>query len=204
MKGSLFIVAAPSGAGKTSLVNGLLDSMANVKISISHTTRSPRPGEIDGVDYFFIEPEQFLQRVEAGDFLEHAQVFGNDYGTSGHWVVEQLVAGYDVILEIDWQGARQVRQQMPDAVGVFVLPPSKAILKERLQKRGQDQPDVIEHRMTQATEEMSHYCEYEYLIINDDFDRALSELKLVIQAQRFRQSLQLHNNKSLIDGLLAD
>ncbi len=203
MKGSLFIVAAPSGAGKTSLVNELLGKMSHVKVSISHTTRRPRPGEVEGENYFFVEPKLFEKMIAEDAFLEHAQVFGNYYGTSRQWVMAQLMAGFDVILEIDWQGARQVRQLMPDATGIFILPPSKAVLRERLQKRGQDTSDVIDHRMAEAVEEMSHYSEYEYLIINDDFDQALEDLKTTITAQRYRTALQRDNNKPLIDSLLA-
>ena len=170
MIGTLFIFSAPSGAGKTSLVKGLLDSTGYIGVSVSHTTRAPRPGETDGKDYHFVPVEEFQQMVNRGAFLEHAQVFDNFYGTSQEWVESELAAGRDVILEIDWQGAEQVRRLMPDTISVFIAPPSISALRERLQKRGQDDEQTIERRMRDARKEMSHYGEYDYLIINLNFD----------------------------------
>lgn len=203
MIGSLFIIAAPSGAGKTSLVNALLEKIDQIKVSISHTTRPSRPGEQDGVNYFFVSHDEFQQMVEQDVFLEHAQVFGQRYGTSKQWVVEQLQQGQDVILEIDWQGARQIRKQLPEAIGIFILPPSKQALQERLTTRAQDDAEVIAYRMAQANEEISHHDEYDYLVINDNFQQALIELETIIKATRLRNQAQVSNNKSLIDELLA-
>lgn len=186
MKGSLFVIAAPSGAGKTSLVKALLDRLDNIGVSVSHTTRAQRPGEVDGVNYFFTDRARFQALVEAGEFLEQAEVFGNLYGTSRSWVANALQQGRDVILEIDWQGAQQVRRLMPDAIGIFILPPSLPTLRERLVGRSTDAPDVIARRLAQATEDMSHYIEFDYVVINDDFETALAQLMSVIKAQRSR------------------
>jgi len=186
VKGSLFVIAAPSGAGKTSLVKALLDRLDNIGVSVSHTTRAQRPGEVDGVNYFFTDRARFQALVEAGEFLEQAEVFGNLYGTSRSWVANALQQGRDVILEIDWQGAQQVRRLMPDAIGIFILPPSLPTLRERLVGRSTDAPDVIARRLAQATEDMSHYIEFDYVVINDDFETALAQLMSVIKAQRSR------------------
>ena len=182
--GILFVVSAPSGAGKTSLLKALLPAEQSLALSVSHTTRARRPGEEDGVHYHFVGVEEFQRLVAEGAFLEHAQVFDNFYGTSEKGVREQLSAGQDVVLEIDWQGARQVRTCFPDAVSIFIAPPSIEALRERLGGRGQDDQDVIERRMRDARDELSHFSEYDYLVINDDFEQALGELQAIILACR--------------------
>ena len=202
-KGTLYIVSAPSGAGKSSLVTALLEQTRHIKVSVSHTTRAPRPGEEDGVNYNFVSVEQFKALLAEEAFLEHAEVFGNFYGTSRIWLEEQLNAGTDIILEIDWQGAQQVRKLMPEAVGIFILPPSKAALQERLDNRGQDSAEIIAGRMAQAVSEMSHYDEYDYVIINDRFEVALNELRSVIIAQRQLLKNQQQRQGLLINDLLA-
>lgn len=201
-KGLLYVISAPSGAGKTSLVAALLQELNKVEVSVSHTTRAMRPGEQDGVNYHFVQPQAFQALVEQGAFFEHAQVFGNFYGTSRLAINQRLEAGIDVILEIDWQGAQQVRQQQPDAIGIFILPPSLQALRERLNGRGQDSAEVIEGRMQQAISEMSHWHEYDYLLINDDFSQALSELKAVFVAKRLELAKQRLNNAALLTELL--
>ena len=200
--GTLFTVSAPSGAGKTSLVSALLERCKGVQVSVSHTTRPMRPGEEDGVNYHFVAEQDFLAMLERTEFLEHAQVFGNLYGTSQLWVEQQLANGIDVILEIDWQGAQQINRQMPDSQSIFILPPSRAALKERLTSRGQDEPGVIARRMSEAIEEMSHYVESDYLVINSDFDLALAEIHAVVISQRLRTRNQLPALSSLLDDLL--
>ena len=200
--GTLFIVSAPSGAGKTSLVKVLLTRLSGLAVSVSHTTREPRPGEQNGVDYHFVGRSEFETMVAAGEFLEHARVFDNFYGTSRRAVVEQLEAGRDVILEIDWQGARQVRGSAPQAVSVFILPPSRETLRERLKGRGQDSEQVIERRMRDAISEMSHYGEYQYLVFNDDFEQAVAELQALFVAQRLRLEAQEQRHASSLRGLL--
>jgi len=202
--GTLYIISAPSGAGKSSLVKALLETAGKgVALSVSHTTRAPRPGEVDGREYHFTTVEQFRARVAAGDFLEHAQVFDNFYGTARQSVTDQLAAGLDVILEIDWQGARSVRGQLPGVVGIFILPPSRDVLRQRLTARGQDEPAVIERRMRDAVSEMSHYDEFDYLIINDVFEQARDELAAILRAQRLRLPLQRQTHGTLLAGLLA-
>lgn len=186
----LYIVSAPSGAGKTSLVNALIGSADDVMVSISATTRERRPDEVDGVDYQFISIAEFQKMVAEDRFLEHAQVFDHYYGTSRDWVMSRLQEGIDVILEIDWQGARQIRARFPEAISIFVLPPSYQALEERLMKRGQDDQETIKARMNEAVCEMSHYLEYQYLIINDDFDRALADLQSIFRAGRLTTSAQ--------------
>ncbi len=203
MSGTLYIISAPSGAGKTSLVSALLESTEQLAVSVSHTTRAPRPGEIDGVHYWFVDPAAFERMVAAEAFLEHACVFGNFYGTSRVAVEEKLAAGQDVILEIDWQGARQVRDAMPDCVSIFILPPSRAALEARLRGRGQDSDDVIASRMLEAVSEMSHYREYDYLVVNDDFEHALADLKAIIRARRLRCGAQSQRMKEVLRELLA-
>lgn len=200
--GTLYIVAAPSGAGKSSLVNALIARLQFVYLSISHTTREMRPGEEDGEHYHFTTVESFIEHVEKGDFLEHAQVFDNYYGTSQTYVQGQLDAGHDVILEIDWQGAQQVRRLMPSAKSIFILPPSKEALKERLEKRQQDSAELIARRMKDAVSEMSHYAEFDYLIINDDFYKALDELCTIFTANRTLIDQQQQRYESLIAQLL--
>jgi len=203
MLGSLFIVAAPSGAGKTSLVNALVKKQNNVVLSVSHTTRAAREGEVDGKDYFFVSQEQFAQMRDASDFLESATVFDNSYGTSSEAVFSQLRNGQDVILEIDWQGAEQVRDNFPDSTGIFILPPSREALEQRLRGRGQDGDDIIARRMRDAKNEMSHYVEFDYLIVNDDFDVALDELIAIISAKRHTLSVQKQVQARLLVELLA-
>jgi guanylate kinase len=203
MSGSLFIVAAPSGAGKTSLVNALVDINEQVKLSVSHTTRPSREGEVDGKDYFFIDQATFSQMRDNGEFLESATVFDNSYGTSSEAVLSQLKQGFDVILEIDWQGAQQVRKNHPEAIGIFIMPPSRDTLEQRLRNRGQDDEAVIARRMRDAVSEMSHYVEFDYLIINDDFNTALAEMEAVITAKRKSIELQEVLHEALIEELLA-
>lgn len=200
--GQLFIIAAPSGAGKTSLVSALLESLPDLQVSISHTTRPKRPNEENGVNYFFVDEREFLDMQASGDFLESAKVFGNYYATSRKWVSEALNQGIDVILEIDWQGARLIRELMPQTVGIFILPPSMQILKQRLTERAADDAAVIESRMTQAAQEISHYGEFDYLVVNDVFEQALDELKLIIEAERLRTKRQELAHRDLIVSLL--
>ncbi len=201
--GTLFVVSAPSGAGKTSLVRALVESTPGVEVSVSHTTRPPRPGETDGTDYHFVDVDTFQRMAAAGEFLEHARVFDNFYGTSRAAVQARLDAGFDVILEIDWQGARQVRERMPETVSVFILPPSRPELERRLRARGQDSDEVIARRMRDAVSEMSHYAEFDYLVVNEDFHRALEELRTVVLAQRQRLALQQRRLGPLLEELLA-
>lgn len=202
-KGTLYTVSAPSGAGKTSLVTALVESTSELKVSVSHTTRNKRPGEIEGVDYHFVSHEEFLGMVHRSEFLEHAQVFTNHYGTSRTWVEETLTGGIDVILEIDWQGARQVRELMPAARSIFILPPSRETLRERLTGRGQDKANVIEARMNEAQSEMSHYNEAHYLIVNDEFDTALQEFRAILLSQRLLLEKQRLKHHSLLKSLLS-
>lgn len=201
--GKLFIIAAPSGAGKTSLVHELIDRYSDIAVSVSHTTRDQRPGEQDGVNYNFVSKEQFKQLIAQGDFLEHAEVFGNFYGTSKNWVNERLKQGLDVILEIDWQGARQVREQFPDAISIFIVPPSKATLRTRLESRGQDKPEVIERRMQEATSECSHYKEFDYLVVNENFGQAVAELGAIFISHRLLLETQEQRHQDIIDDLLS-
>ena len=200
-QGTLFIISAPSGAGKTSLVTEILARMNNIQASISHTTRAARSGETDAVNYHFVSEQTFHSMVADNAFLEHAEVFGNFYGTSKQWVQETLNAGTDVILEIDWQGAEQVRQQLAQSKSIFILPPNQQALRERLNGRGQDDIEVINKRIAAATEEMSHYVEADYLVINDDFDLALEQLKGIISAQRCKMPIQGH--EKLLSDLLS-
>lgn len=193
MSGQLYIISAPSGAGKSSLLNALMTQLPRVKLSISTTTRDPRPGEVDGEHYHFISVPDFEQQVQAQAFYEYAQVFDNYYGTSKPWVQSQLEQGYDVILEIDWQGAQQMRKQLDAVLTVFILPPSVEALQQRLQQRGQDSDDVIAKRMNEARSEMSHYNEYDYVIINDQFEQAVDEIKAVFLANRVSLAKQTAN-----------
>ncbi|MDZ7621626.1 MAG: guanylate kinase [Candidatus Competibacteraceae bacterium] len=201
---TLYIVAAPSGAGKTSLVKNLVAAAPGVSLSISHTTRPPRPGERDGEHYHFVSLAQFEAMIAEGAFLEHAQVFGNRYGTSRAAVLALLDAGQDVILEIDWQGARQVQMRMPDrSATIFILPPSREALRQRLANRGQDRPEIIDQRMAAALDELSHYAEFEYLVINDDFATALEALRAIVIANRQRRAAQVERQRELLRALLS-
>ena len=202
MKGCLYIISAPSGAGKTSLVGKLIQQDNAIMVSVSSTTRDKRPGEEDGVNYHFLSVDSFNEKISQGDFLEHAQVFDNFYGTSKSSVELQLKAGKDVILEIDWQGAEQVRKLMPDAISIFILPPSRDELHRRLTGRGTDSAEVIALRMEEAESEMSHYAEFDYIVINNNFDLALHELQTIFIAQRLTQSRQVEMHKNLISSLL--
>jgi len=201
--GTLYIVSAPSGAGKTSLVKALVDAQPQVRVSVSHTTRAMRPGEVDGVNYHFVSREEFLARLERNEFLEHAEVFGNLYGTSQRWLEQTLAEGYDLILEIDWQGAQQVRRLMPQAKSIFILPPTQEALRQRLNNRGQDSDEIIEKRMREAVSEMSHYVEYDYLVINDDFAHALIDLQSIFRANQLKQQAQQRRHARLLSELLA-
>jgi len=203
MSGTLYTVSAPSGAGKTSLVAALVESLKGVMVSISHTTRDMRPGEIDGVNYHFTDRGEFISMVEDNAFLEHAEVFGNLYGTSTQWVIDTLAEGQDVILEIDWQGAQQVRHIIPSAISLFILPPSRQELNRRLTGRGQDGEDVINARMQEAINEMTHYVEGQYLIINDDFQTALEEFRSLLISQRLTHKNQQQRHEQLLIELLS-
>lgn len=204
MTGTLYIVSAPSGAGKTTLVDALVRTMPGLRVSVSHTTRPQRPGEIDGVHYHFVDTETFERMVAAGEFLEHARVFGNLYGTSRAQVEEMLAAGIDVILEIDWQGGRQVRQALPDSISIFILPPSRDELERRLRSRNQDSDSVIAQRMQEAVNEMSRFREYDYLIVNDTFDDALTDLKAIVRVRRLRCSVQAERLGRRMSELLGE
>ncbi len=201
MTGILFVVSAPSGAGKTSLVRALLAAEPEVRLSISYTTRPPRPGEADGRDYHFVSPEVFERMLEAGEFLESATVHGNRYGTSHKWIERELAADRDVLLEIDWQGAQQVRKLVRGVVSIFILPPSFEALKARLIGRGQDSADVIARRLDAARTEMSHGAEFEYAIINDDFDRAARDLTSIIRAERLKFPRQVARHGTLFNRI---
>lgn len=208
--GSLYLISAPSGAGKTSLVKSLLaaaqsctHSGAGLCVSVSYTTRPRRPGEEDGVNYHFVDRATFEDMQARGDFLEHAQVFGNFYGTSRTWVEAQLAQGWDVILEIDWQGAGQIKKLLPASVGIFILPPSRDCLLHRLQGRGQDDEDVIATRMADAVNEISHYAQADYLVINDVYETALADLQAILRSNQLRRPVQEARNRDLLAGLLS-
>jgi guanylate kinase len=202
MSGTLYIFSAPSGAGKTSLVKALLEETPQIQVSVSHTTRTARTGEVDGQDYWFVSQDDFKRMIDQQAFLEHAQVFDNFYGTSLIKVNEALADGIDVILEIDWQGAQQVRQRVAKTLSVFILPPSMPELHSRLSNRGTDSQEVIDKRMRQAVNEMRHYAEYDYVIINDDFKTALQELRAVVLAQRVSLAKQEIKQQALLKDLL--
>lgn len=200
--GNLIVIAAPSGAGKTSLVKALSESVSDVCISVSHTTRDRRPGEVEGQDYFFVSTPVFAEMIEKNAFLEHATVYGNAYGTSRDWVHTQLLQGIDVILEIDWQGAQQIKQLFPSAVLIFILPPSVEALKARLQSRGQDDEQTIVRRMQAAQDEMRHFVEFDYLVVNDQFSMALDDLKNIVIASRLKMDVQRVKQAALLENLL--
>lgn len=200
-RGTLFIVTAPSGAGKTSLVKALIEREQQLCVSVSHTTRAKRPGEIDGVNYHFVDEATFMEMLREGSFFESAHVYGNHYGTSQLWVNEQLSAGLDVILEIDWQGAVQIRNLDPSACSIFILPPSLETLETRLQNRAQDDTETIEKRMSEAVAEISHVAEANFVIINDDFDTALEDLSAVIRSSRLTMRYQETNQSALLSSL---
>lgn len=204
MSGSLIVVSAPSGAGKSSLVKALVARTPGLEVAVSHTTRAPRPGEINGEHYHFVDRAEFQRLAGEGAFLEYARVFDNFYGTARSSLVEPLHAGRDLLLEIDWQGARQVCELFPETVTLFILPPSIAALRQRLWARGQDDEAVIERRMRDARAEVSHVHEFDYLVINDVFDEALEELGCLIRAVRLRRSLQVRRHQALVDSLLAE
>jgi guanylate kinase len=203
MSGNIFIVSAPSGAGKTSLVKSLLEADPGIRLSVSFTTRAPRPGEENGVHYHFVGMDEFMAMLNRGDFLESAEVYGNRYGTSQRWIEQELETGVDILLEIDWQGAAQVRKLMPQAISIFILPPSVAALMQRLSGRGQDTQDIIERRMAAAREDMSHVGEFDYVIINDDFATASLDLQAVVRACRLGVTRQLARHEKLLQALLA-
>lgn len=203
-RGVLFVVSAPSGAGKTSLVRALLEVDPSLTLSVSFTTRAPREGEQDGVHYHFVDAPTFERMAEADEFVEYARVFGNAYGTAAKTLAAGLEAGADLLLEIDWQGARQVRDRFPEAVSVFVAPPSLAALEARLRGRGKDSDEVIAARMAEARNELSHHGEYDYLVINDDFAVALAELRAIVAAERLRQPRQARRHAAALTAMLAE
>jgi guanylate kinase len=208
--GNLFILAAPSGAGKSSLIKALLEKHPStdahdnaMQVSVSHTTRASRPGEIDGVHYHFVDRTEFESLIEQGAFFEHAEVFGHYYGTSKVVIEQTLQKGIDVFLDIDWQGARQVKAQIPDTATIFVAPPSKDELKRRLTERGQDSSEVIEQRMIKAVSEISHYYEFDFVVVNDNFSAALAELDAIVTTRRLRKEKQIIRHQQLFDNLLG-
>ncbi len=207
--GNLFILSAPSGAGKSSLIKALMDKYEGshstpMQVSVSHTTRQPRPGEVNGVHYHFVSRTEFEALIDEDAFFEYAEVFGNYYGTSRVTIEQTLQRGVDVFLDIDWQGARQVKKRMPDTCGIFILPPSLEVLEQRLNSRGQDSEEVIAGRMAKAVDEMSHFNEFEHVIVNDDFASALNDLESIVNAQRLRTGKQQIRHQSLLNELLAD
>ena len=201
--GTLYIISAASGAGKTTLVSAVLEQLDDLEVSVSHTTRAPREGEVDGVNYHFVDKDIFEAMVENSEFIEYATVFGNMYGTSRQHIQEQLLKGKDVILEIDWQGARQIRQLMADCRSVYIVPPSTEALRERLTSRGKDDEETITRRMQEAISEMSHYVEFDYLIINDDFDEARDNLTAIIRGNRMLHEHQQQKHADLLARLLG-
>lgn len=203
-QGTLFVLSAPSGAGKTSLMRELRTRMDGFSVSVSHTTRSPRPGEQHGIDYFFVSHEDFQRMVDEDAFLEHASVFDNRYGTARATVDTQLGTGCDVLLEIDWQGARQVKKLLPQCRSIFILPPSRHALQERLKGRGQDDEAIIARRMHDAVAEMSHYAEYDYLVVNDDFETALQEVRSIVVTHRLETARQAARAADLLEDLLRE
>lgn len=201
--GTLYVIAAPSGAGKTTLVKALTDTLTHITVSISHTTRLKRPDEIDGVNYHFVDKAAFEAMLKHGDFLEHASVFDHLYGTSKSWVETTLAKGDDVILEIDWQGHQQIRSLFPDAISIFILPPSIDDLRQRLVTRNQDHPDIIEKRLADVRETVSHIGEFDYVVLNDQFEIAVSELAAIVKSERLRNKAQCARYVDLITSLLS-
>lgn len=202
-RGTLYIIAAPSGGGKSSLAQALLESTPCLQLSVSYTTRTRRNGERDGADYHFVSPERFEEMCTAGEFLEHATVFGNRYGTGRSWVEGRLSQGTDVVLAIDWQGARALRRLLPESVHIFLLPPSHDVLEQRLRSRSQDSTETIAQRMREAVDQISHYDEFDYLVLNDDFDTALADVQTIIHTQRLRRESQAVRLRHLLEELLA-
>jgi len=202
-RGRLYVISAPSGAGKTSLVKALLKSEPRLRLSISHTTRTRRPTEVEGREYHFVSKPQFQELIARGEFLEHARVFDNNYGTSRGFVESQLTQGHDVLLEIDWQGAQQVRRAMPECVSIFVLPPARQALAERLARRATDTAEVIRRRLADAATDMSHYDEFDYVVVNDDFDRAVADLKRIVDGNGEDLKSGRTELKPLLGELLA-
>lgn len=200
--GTLYIISAPSGGGKTSLVNALLESVSNLEASVSYTTRPPRPGEKEDIDYHFVDKTEFKQLIEKKALLEYAIVFNHYYGTSLGWVTKKIEAGIDIILEIDWQGARQIREKMPESIGIFIIPPSWEVLEKRLHLRAQDKENVIKKRMADAKTELSHYDEYDYLIVNENFSNALADLNAILRVRRLRCGIQKRELAPLLENLL--
>jgi guanylate kinase len=201
MPGNLFIISAPSGAGKTSLVHALLDINPHIDLSVSYTTRGPRPGELNGKDYHFVCRDEFLDMAKRGEFLESAEVYGNLYGTSQTWISQQTAKGRDILLEIDWQGAAQVRRLFPDSISIFILPPSFEALEQRLKGRGKDKEDVIARRIAAAREDVAHIAEFDYVIINDNLDEALRELNAVVLSAKLTSARQITRYQALINQL---
>ncbi len=201
MNGTLYIISAPSGAGKTSLISKLLETLDGAEMAVSHTTRKPREGEVNGKHYHFVSADAFLDGVHNGDFLEHANVFGNHYGTSRQAVDDLLQKGVDVILEIDWQGAGQVRELMPEAKSIFILPPSKEELEKRLRGRETDSDEVIAKRLAQSCDDMKHYSEFDFIVINENFDRAVKDLESIFRSNRLKLASQQQKNQALLDAL---
>lgn len=200
-KGSLFVIAAPSGAGKTTLVRVLTESIPDIKVSVSHTTRPRRKNEVDGEDYYFVDKAEFQRLIAQDDFLEHATVFDNWYGTSKSMVSKALAEGSDVILEIDWQGHQQIKKLFPDAIGIFILPPSLDVLRERLIRREQVHPDILKERLADVQETVSHIGEFDYVVINDEFNHAVHDLKSIVEAARLSAKRQIAKHKQLVDAL---
>ena len=202
MPGNLYIIWSPSGGGKTSLVTALAARDSNVCRSVSHTTRAARAGEIDGREYHFVDRATFQGMTGSGDFLEHAEVYGNYYGTSEQWISDALAAGRDIFLTIDWQGGMQVRRRFPGVIGIYVLPPSLAVLEQRLKARGQDSNEVVARRLAAARDDLSHLIEFDYVIINDQFETAVAELAAIVRAQRLKREAQMKRHESLIENLM--
>lgn len=200
-RGNIYVVTAPSGAGKTTLVRALLAADSRIQLSVSFTTRAPRTGEVNGKDYNFVSRETFEQMIAAATLLEHAEVFGNYYGTSQEWIESMLVQGQDILLEIDWQGAQQVRRLLPQAIGVFILPPSLAVLEERLRGRGKDSEEVILRRLAAAKEEISHVDEFDYVVINDRFEDALQDILAIVRAERLKLGRQSDLHQAMIAAM---
>ena len=199
MNGILFIISSPSGGGKTSLVRALLEAEPELRLSVSYTTRAARPGEVGGRDYHFVTPPVFERMLEAGEFLESAVIYGNRYGTSQKWIERERAEGHDVLLEIDWQGAQQVRRLMRQVVSIFILPPAPEVLESRLRSRGQDSEEAVARRLAAARHEIAHVSEYEYVIINEDFNRAAQDLRSIIRAERLKLARQLARNLNLFN-----